>query len=283
MIILRQREYTSVRRKINAKVARLRTNVAQKLGDYIIDRGTRNNIVASDLINGGDDNIGRDKLKPIIKEIRDKHDSRVLDTYNIDGSGSFALTDTDRAKEVWNKQGISIKDFNRKTQNALNRHKKLVFADDTTNNASLAHELGHLQNSVENKKLSKKSQDPNNRAKLNSSLKTSGFFKKIDRGRHRGNYELGMKTLKDADLLDTGTGFREAFRRFRDSSAIVREERKASRRGVNFLKRLGSGKKELKASKDYLKKALGTYKTGRLISVLSPIQNKIQIDSRRRK
>ena len=201
----------------------------------MIDKNNKNNMVVSDFLNG-DDNISRNKLKPIIKEIRDKYDSRVLDTSNLGGTGSFVLTDTDKAKETWNKRGISAKDFNRKMQNALNKHKKLVFADDTTNNASLAHELGHLQNSVENKKLSKKSQDPNNRAKLTSSINTSGSFKKIDRGKYKGNYELGMNTLKDANLLDTGTGFKEAFRRFRDSSAIVREERKASRKGINFLK-----------------------------------------------
>ena len=35
MIILRQKEYTSLPRKINAKIARLRVNAADRLGNVI--------------------------------------------------------------------------------------------------------------------------------------------------------------------------------------------------------------------------------------------------------
>lgn len=283
MIILRQKEYTSIGRKLNAKVARLRVNAAQKMGDYMIDKAEESTMNGANLLS--DDKVSRDKFKSLIKISRDKYNSRVMDTSNLGGEGSYVITDTDRVKKAWNKMGLKSEDFNKKTQNALKRHKSLVFIDDTANNASLAHELGHLHNSVENKRLSKRSQDPEVRKKLTGTLNTSGIFDKIDRGKYKGKYKDNpvVNTIKQSGIYDTGVGVRESLRRLREGNAVIREENKASKKGLKLLKQLGSSKDELKASKQYLKDAGKTYKTGRLLSVLSPIQNKIQIESRRRK
>lgn len=80
--------------------------------------------------------------------------------------------------------------------------------------------------------------------------------------------------------LDTGTGFRESGKRILDSAAIIKDERDANRNALKFLKDSGATKEELKTAKENYELGLKSYKDAGLAYILSPIQNKIQTNTK---
>jgi hypothetical protein len=280
MIILRQKQYTSLKRQIGAKIARGRVNTAQKIGDYMLKKTIENDNIAKNTFTPVE-NLNRNQFKNIARYAKDNYGARIMDSSNFGATGS-KVVHTQTIKDAF---GNSINNLNPKLRNAVNSNQAIIMADKTTDNADLAHELGHLMNSKRKgifNRFIKRSQNPYNRLSDTQSKETAGLFRKIDRGKYANNYGNTVNALKDNGVLDTGTGFREAFKRLRNENAIVREENLASRNGINFLKKNGSTKEELDYAKNKLKAAGQTYKNGRIISVLSPIQNKIQIPNRRR-
>lgn len=105
--------------------------------------------------------------------------------------------------------------------------------------------------------------------------------------KHSENINKAIKdsivSLRNTGKLDTGTGIGESFRRMGEGNAIVGEELSATRKALKILKKNGATKDELNLAKTNLGLAAKTYKEGAKIHILNPIQNKIQIPSRRRK
>lgn len=277
MIILRQREYTSVKRKIGAKITRGRVNIAQWIGDYMMKRGEKNNESALKTIS---DESPRKHFKEIIKTAHNKYNTRTMNSSNFKLSGSSSIPDTEKFVQKYKN---SIESLSPKTKSALKSGQGLILVDDTTKDASIAHELGHIKNSRKSRKYIKRAQDLNTRQRQSRAVATIGIFRKVDRGKHKGNYNEYIKGLENFDLYDTGTGLKEAAKRFRDSTAIMKEEKRATKEGLKTLKSLGANKEEIEKAKKTLENFGKTYRLGRTINVLSPIQNKIQIPNRRRK
>ena len=117
----------------------------------------------------------------------------------------------------------------------------------------LVHEVGHIGNMVEGNRFQKKisSASKSRRAHYNSA-----HYKK----------ESGLKN---------------ALNQLLENKLILKEEKNASRRGLNIMKEAGATPKELEEAKKYLKTAEKSYEHGGKYHFLSTLGNTINIPSRR--
>lgn len=118
----------------------------------------------------------------------------------------------------------------------------------------LVHEIGHIGNKVEGNRFQKKisSVSKSRRAHYNSLL---------------NKRESGLKN---------------ALNQLFENELILRDEKNASRRGLNIMKEAGATPKELEEAKKYLKTAGKSYEHGGKHHFLSTLGNTINIPSRRK-
>ena len=95
--------------------------------------------------------------------------------------------------------------------------------------------------------------------------------------------KLNNNSLKQEGKLDTRKGIGDSIRGMLEGTAIVREEHNASKKAIPILKSIGANEEQIRDGKKRLGYLLQTYKENAKIHVLNPIQNLIQIPSRRRK
>lgn len=265
MIILRQKQYTSLGRKINAKIGRFRVNAADSLG-RVINRYNKNGNEAANKIMASPGVDNKDLLKKSIREARDKYNTRTISKNTFFDfkarpvPGSFTTT-TKELKDSINSNPELNKSS--KFKNILNSNEHVIVLDTKNYNLNRkrksakadahAHEVGHIKNTANNKWYIKRSTTSDARSKIKNSN------------------------------LDTGVGLKESGKRVLDSVAILKDEKDANKNALKFLKDNGATKEELKIAKENYKLGLKNYKNAELSYVLNPIQNKIQIPSRRRK
>ena len=203
-------------------------------------------------------------LKKSIREARDKYNARTIskDTFfdfkAKSVPGSFTTTTKELKDNIGSSQDLSK---GNKLKNILNSNDHVIVLDTKIYNPghkrksakvdAHAHEVGHIKNTA-NKKWYIKRSTSDSRGKI-----------------------------KNASL-DTGTGFKEAGRRVLDSVAIIKDESDANKNALKFLKENGATKEELRVAKENYRLGLKSYKNAGLSYILNPIQNKIQIPSRRR-
>lgn len=163
MIILRQREYTSVHRKIGAKVKRSYVDFVDKMG-----RGLQNEYRKAKEISDYNGNYSIQNpriLKESIKEARDKYNVRTLGSEQYGLKSSMATNK--EFKDYLKKTKNTPEDLQEKLGNAVRGGKNFIFlSNKDTHNlnrgydiAEHAHEVGHLKNeklgrrfTIENKK-----------------------------------------------------------------------------------------------------------------------------------
>ena len=163
-----------------------------------------------------------------------------------------------------------------------------------------AHELGHFQNIEKNRILTRAGRNQTVLNRFQNSLNTAGSIE--DLKNYKNNLVKSNPGISDSKLialvneekknrinklrqsgkLDTGTGIGESIKRMFEGNAVVREERRASKNAGSILKKIGASDNQIKDGNKKFSYLLQTYKENAKIHVLNPIQNKIQIPSRRR-
>lgn len=116
----------------------------------------------------------------------------------------------------------------------------------------LVHEVGHLGNKAEGNRFQKKIHDVSHSKRL-----------------HYNNYNRKESGLKNA------------LNQLLENKLILKEEKNASRRGLNIMKEAGATPKELEEAKKYLKVAEKSYEHGGKYRFLSTLGNTINIPSRK--
>lgn len=280
MIILRQKEYTSLSRKIAARWKRKRTDFANSMGRGL-KKETEDRKSAIDRMSFENKIVDSKLLKKSIREARDKYNSRTMNAEIIGSHGSKSIK-TDNLKETAKRNNLSIEDaYGSKLGNAVKTNDNLIFLDGGNGYYDVsehAHEVGHLKNNKLGRRNNikyHKYQESGSKNRLNKALTTSKVLPLLEKS--------GVKRNIKSEKIDTGCGFKEYFKRLREGRALVNEERKASRNAIKFLKNSGASKSVLSDSKKKLDKALDTYKSEAMVYRRLPLQNKLQIKSRRRK
>lgn len=279
MIILRQKEYTSVGRKIAAKWKRKRTDFANSMGRGLKKEADKRTNTAAHL--SFEDKIVDPKLlKKSIREAK-KYNARTMNSSIIEEIGSKCIK-TDNLKEIAKRNNLSIDDaYGSKLGNAIKSNDNLIFlggGDGYYDVTEHAHEVGHLKNNKlknrNNVKFHKYLKSGGDK-KRNLSLNTSKLLPILEKS--------GVKRNIKGKKIDTGTGFGEYIRRAVEGRNLVKEEENASKNALEFLKKSGASESVLSDSKSKFKKALDTYKSEAKIYRRMPLQNMLQIKSRRRK
>lgn len=124
----------------------------------------------------------------------------------------------------------------------------------------LAHEVGHVDNAV--------SRNP-----IKKFINWAGGSSPARVEVNNGVYINGK---------DSATGLRPAFSRLLNNSYIVAEESGATRTGLRLLRRHGATQKEIEEAKKSLGHGINTYKASRSIGFWNPVENMVNIPSRRR-
>ena len=260
MIILRQKTYTSVLFKIKARLGAARNHIANKIQDRISEHSTKLN-----------------------KALNDYEKSRELQNNNLlEASKNIAtgLGVTTEKKTSIPTQLIKHIDEN-------NKKDYKIYYNPFNGIESHSHEVGHLMNDIKDNRFTRKGRDnkiiSKNRVSVITARNIRESIENNTTKKRNKAIKRSVDLLRDAEKLDTGTGILESFRRMSEGNAIVGEELSATRKALKILKKNGATKDELSLAKTNLGLAAKTYKEGAKIHVLNPIQNKIQIPSRRRK
>lgn len=285
MIILRQKEYTSLPRKIGAKLKRARVDFANSMG-----RGLRAEAYLRDATseNLNSYSIKNPRiLKESIREGRKECNARTLRTEQFPNLSGSSNVSNDKIIKTLRQSNAAPEDLGEKLGNEVKKGRNIIFlsSEDTKGDkrgydiSEHAHEVGHLKN---NNSISRNNQEYH---KLDSSgrrksILTAKNLKKMEKS---GARKKILDSPKDSATIDKGIGLGEYFKRMKEGRVVVKEERDASKRAMKFLKEHNATPSELKAAKEKLGKALGTYKSQARIYRRLPLQNILQIDSRRRK
>lgn len=285
MIILRQQEYTSLPRKIGAKLKRTRVNLANSVGRKLRTEAYLRDAISEELNNYSIQNPRI--LKESIREGRNECNARTLRTEQFPNLRGSSNVSNNKIMKSLRQSNATLEDLDGKLGNEVKKGKNIIFlsSEDTKGNkrgydiAEHAHEVGHLKN---NNSISKNNQeyhklDPSKRWK---SILTAKNLKRMEKS---GARKKILDSPKDSTMIDKGIGLKEYFKRVKEGRIVVREERDASKHAIKFLKDHNANSSELKAAKEKLGKALNTYKSQARIHRRLPLQNMLQIDSRRRK
>lgn len=271
MIILRQKQYTSILFKVKTRLGTARNYLANKLQNRIYKHSENINKALKDH-----------------EEASKLHNNKLLESSKIVAKNLGANV----------KKDTSHSSFLHKYKTENGETKYDIHYNPFQGAESLSHEVGHLINDINDNRLTRKGRDNNILSKNKKSFDTAIKFKesidsinkkykKESEKRKEGKRNKAIKdsivSLRNTGKLDTGTGIGESFRRMGEGNAIVGEELSATRKALKILKKNGATKDELNLAKTNLGLAAKTYKEGAKIHILNPIQNKIQIPSRRRK
>lgn len=271
MIILRK-HYTEEFQKEFGVVGWIKKKVANRLKKDIsraIEKDFKPNTTTSKVTNLGIEN----RLKSLASR---KHNASTWDNKFLGGNERTILKkdiDTDSMvrsintnsrinkqkgdfQEARKHKRPKIKDLDRFAERADNSDYLIVHERGDT--AGLAHEIGHIRN--------RESKNPITR-KIN----------KIS--------EDNLDNIHDhTDLLDgndEGSILKGVGNYFKQK-AVIREEKNASKKGLNLLKKFKMDKKSRKNAKKDLDSALDSYKINGEISYKSPIMKKLQTPSERK-
>ena len=260
-MIIKRRYYTSISYRLNARIGKFRKDLA----DRFQDKFTKWSIDKENADSRAESNPGIKNWKIQTKLMEEARNKYSAPTY-----------------------------FNQPISNTVvGRHKRInLKSKDIASVDVYAHELGHLMNDKKDRFLTRKGRS--SRDDYDRSILTASSIKNVDLNhpitaekKSEAIRKLARKEkineLRNTRQLDTGIGLRESFRRMLKGNSIIREEKDATRNGLKILKNNGVDKTGLRIMKNRFKDFLQTYKEGAKIHVLSPIQNKIQIPSRRRK
>lgn len=276
MIIIRQKEYTSLPRKIGAKLKRARVDFANSMGRKLQKENVKDQQLQREAnkIRVNDSKL----LKESIREAKNKYDARTLNGSNYElGSQSIRSNEIIKAAE---KSNLNLDEICKpKLANAVKKNKNIIFLSGS-DVADHSHEVGHLKNDSNgglNNRIYHRFQDSGGSDKIKNSIKTSNLIPILEKSGKR------KKVLNKSKNIDIGSGLKEYFKRAVEGRAVVNEERKASKNAIRFLKQHGATKSILDSSKSKLDKALDSYKTEAKIYRRMPLQNSLQIESRRRK
>lgn len=271
-----QRTYTSRLFKLKARVGRFRTGLANNLQEKINNHVKRNNTanrIAEKLPGVKDKNL----LGSLIESSRENNNILTLPS-------SYSSTNPNVTSIEKNSKGQFF-----------------IFKKPNDGADSYAHELGHYENIKKDWLLGRLGRNKNTRTRFQNSLNTAGSME--DLKNYKNNLVKSNPGISDSKLmalvneekknrinklrqsgkLDTGTGIGESIKRMFEGNAVVREERRASKNAGSILKKIGASDNQIKDGNKKLGYLLQTYKENSKIHVLNPIQNKIQIPSRRRK
>lgn len=282
MIILRQREYTSVHRKIGAKLKRGYVDFVDKMGRGLQSENEKSKEISRYL---GSYSIQNPRiLKESIKEGRDKYNARTLGAEQY-GTKSRYITNRE-FKDYLKKTNKTENDLQKKLGNAVKSGNNIIFLsskdavgfDRGYDIAEHAHEVGHLKND----KLGRKFTIRNNKADQKKRHESILTVENIDKLEKSGARKKALES-KGGKFIDRGIGVREYLKRAWEGRNLVKEEKEASKNAMKFLKEHGASSDELKLSKYKLKRALDTYRTEAKVYRRMPLQNMMQIKSRRRK
>jgi len=255
MIIIRQKEYTSFKYKVNAKVGRVRANIAEKIGNVAIkhmdnyDKAVNKMSVAPKII---DDSLYK-------KSIIAGHNlgaRTITDIYgNTDTTGGTAVLNSQGFINDLQKNGVDINKFkDRKLTNAIKKNKNLILVKNSVKPSieTHAHEVGHVVN--------------NN---------SGGIINKIAR-----NSKIKQERNNFMDT-DNSSSIKDSIKRAIHGAAVIKEEKRANKYALGFLKRNNLERSKMKLAKENLDNALNTYKEAYKVGVLMPIYRKIQIPGRK--
>jgi hypothetical protein len=255
-----QRNYTSTLFKIKTRIGTARNYIANKLQDKISKHSKKLNEAA--------ENFNKTK--------------KIQNNNLLEASKNIALelgANTEKKTNTPTQLKKHIGEDNKKEYK--------IFYNPFQGVESHSHEVGHLINDIKDSRFTRKGRDSKVLTKNNISVITARKLRestnKKDYGKRNRAIKNSIVSLRNVGKLDTGTGISESFRRMREGNAIVGEELGATRKALKLLKKNGATKDELNLAKTNLGLAAKTYKEGAKIHVLNPIQNKIQIPSRRRK
>lgn len=145
----------------------------------------------------------------------------------------------------------------RKVMNAANKNDSIIFHPSGSGTSSLAHEVGHVENS--------KTRNPIRRV-IEKVANSKGT--RVDLQMGGGMNESGIKP---------------ALKRYITGKAVLAEERNASKAGLRMMKKHGATKEQLDEAKKLLDTAADTYKGSVNVNYKSPIYNWVQIPSRKNK
>ncbi len=285
MIILRQHEYTSVSRKIGAKLKRMRTNLANKVGRDLREDIIERKKVQDDLMST---RIKDPKLlKESIKEARDKYNARTIsaEDYGLKCGGAVSSRFLKEEAKVAKKEKNTLDEYlGSKLGNIVRKNDNVIFLSGEDGNrdvAEHAHEVGHLKNDKNGGRINRifnKLQESGRKEEQERAFKTAIRLPSMEKSGKRKK----ISEKYDSDI-DKGIGLKEYFKRLRKGFITVREEKNASKNALKFLKEKGASKQILDSSKDKLGKSLDTYRSEAKIYRRLPLQNMLQIKSRRRK
>jgi hypothetical protein len=276
MIILRQKEYTSLPRKIGAKLKRTRVDFANLVGKGLQKNSENRDSYTTELLSSSGNKTGDKKLlTKLIGKAKNDYDARVLTAEPYFHTGN--ITSETLKKHIGSDD---LRKVSPKLANAVGKNKNIIFLSklDGYDPVHLAHEIGHLQNNKRNRGFNRryhKMQDSVGNSKLELSVQTAKYIPVLEKS--------GNRRYIDSNNIDTGIGIKEYFKRALEGRDLVKEEKKASKNGIKILKQSGADKSTLSAAKESMKKALNTYKTSAKIYRRSPLQNLLLPDSRRRK
>ena len=124
MIILRQREFTSIQRKLGAKLKRGRINVAEWVGKVGIQNPNNKRLKTGKELSGYAIN-NPELLKESIKNARDNYNARTLGAERLKvGSSNISST---RVKQMVKEYGDEIdSSVGRKVGNAFRKGKNII-------------------------------------------------------------------------------------------------------------------------------------------------------------
>lgn len=276
MIILRQKQFglikdiksSGLKRTMKRNIGRLRNKIANSLTEKYIDEPTK---IANDKFIKFE--LQNDKLtNPIIEKrmLREanKRNARVLSGIQ-DLPADFDLSRKEirdqlhkigkdsREMDSFFDNSNSGKRLDNKINNILKNKKikHVISYSPGTDVTGLAHEIGHVDNSMSKnpikRLINKVSGDPNLREE----------FSNVS--------------------FDNRSGIRTGIKRYLKGRALIKEESNASKKGLDLLKKSGITKEEFNIAKKDLDNALNTYKTAGNNYYRIPLINKIQIPSRR--
>lgn len=247
MIILRQNNYASPIRKLRFILGRKRVDMANRLQKRTFDHFIKNQEAKA-----------RIKLNP---GLQDKN----------------LLKLSDQSAE---KLGFTTIPTDGKSEAKLLKRQIFLNWDDGVD--IHAHEVGHVKNYLKRGSKLSLGTKKEPRDRFNISLNTAAHLGNIN-PENKESIKEKINELREKNVLDTGKGLGETIKRMREGNAIIREENKATNKAIKFLKNNGVNKSNLEIAKNKLKDSGQTYKENAKIHVLNPIQNLIQIPSRRRK
>lgn len=254
---VKEKEFTSLAFKSKAVIGRVRRNLANRI-QKSMDIDYQKMLQASNKIskdNGVRSTIGIDKY--LGKTVQNS--GATLKNVSLYGNTvPKRLQNYTIDFDKLNKDQIDqLTSFDNKIKNAYSRGKNAILSPKNGGGVELrSHKVGHSvraksKNPV-TKLITKIANNPETREVINA-----------------GGDQGGKKGLLDA------------IKGYIKSSAVIAEERGASKTGLKLLKKGGMSKEDLKKSKESLDAALETYKRGRSRMWKSPLRELVNIPSRR--